>query len=178
MSTKKTRNGYPLDIKYKIVKLVVNKTPFPEILRQFNDNGIEMHNIYAFNKKRTEIIEAFEGSLSSKAKSLRKFDFPELETELLEFVSTSGLVGLPINTDVLKTIEIAEKLKITNFKASNGFIDRFKNRNQVAFKTFQREANGVPDELCDDWVTTKLPELIKDCEPKDVFNGDEFGLFW
>ena len=46
------------------------------------------------------------------------------------------------------------------------------------FKIFHSEADGVPDDLCNDWTTTKLPELVKDYAPEDIYNGDEFGLFW
>jgi hypothetical protein len=27
-------------------------------------------------------------------------------------------------------------------------------------------------------VNNKLPEFVKDYKPEDIFNGDEFGLFW
>jgi hypothetical protein len=36
----------------------------------------------------------------------------------------------------------------------------------------------VSQELCDDWTDTKLPEILKDYEPQNVFNANEFGLFW
>ncbi len=45
------------------------------------------------------------------------------------------------------------------------FIDRFKTRNEVIFQTIYGEANGVPEQLCEDWINVKLPELVKDFEP-------------
>jgi hypothetical protein len=36
----------------------------------------------------------------------------------------------------------------------------------------------MSQELCDDWTDTKLPEILKDYEPQNVFNANEFGLFW
>jgi hypothetical protein len=180
MSPKKTRKRFSLEIKYKIVKLIEEKTPFDQIINQFKEDGIELHNVYKFKSQKTAIIKEFESSTSSHVKSFRKAVYPELEQKLLEFVSTAPSAGLPISTLLLKekALEIAKTLNISNFNASNGFIGRFKKRNEVIFKTFHGEADGVPDELCDDWVNTKLPELVKDYEPKDVFNGDEFGLFW
>ena len=67
---------------------------------------------------------------------------------------------------------------ITGFKASNGWIGRLKTRTNIKFATIHGEASSVPEETCIDWTQIKLPELIKDHEPQDVFNVDEFGLFW
>jgi hypothetical protein len=110
---------------------------------------------------------------------LKKCFYPKLEEALLQFVSTSASNGLAINTVVLKekANELAPSCGYPDFIASNGFIDRFKTRNEVIFQTIHGEANGVPEQLCDDWINVKLPELVKDFEPKDIFNGDEFGLF-
>jgi hypothetical protein len=94
-------------------------------------------------------------------------------------MSTSSSNGLPINTVLLK--EKANELAPScypDFIASNGFIDRFKTINEVIFKTIHGETNGIPEQLCEDWINVKLPELVKDFEPKDIFNWDEFGLFW
>ncbi len=77
-----------------------------------------------------------------------------------------------------KANELALSCGFPDFIASNGFIDRFKTRNEVIFQTIHGEANGVPEQLCEDWINVKLSELVKDFELKDIFNGDELGLFW
>ncbi len=64
-----------------------------------------------------------------------------------------------------------------NFNCSNGFIDRFKTRYAVEFQIIHGVSDGVPKEISNDWINRKLPELIWDYEPKDIFNGDEFGLY-
>ncbi len=60
----------------------------------------------------------------------------------------------------------------------NGFIDRFKKRNAVQFQIIDGVFDEVSQDISDDQINKKLPELIKDCEPNDILNGDEFGLFW
>jgi len=40
MSTKQSRKRFSLDLKYKVIKLIDSKTPFPEIVNQLKDNGI------------------------------------------------------------------------------------------------------------------------------------------
>ena len=39
------------------------------------------------------------------------------------------------------------------------------------------ESNSVDEDIVIDWKA-KLAELVKDYAPKDVFNGDETGLFY
>ena len=102
MSTKKSRKRFSLDLKYEVIKLIDNKTRFPEIIYQLKDNEITIKNIYKFKSQRSEIIKCFENSISSQVKSLRKCFYPKLEEELLQFVSISAANGLPINTVVLK----------------------------------------------------------------------------
>jgi hypothetical protein len=65
-----------------------------------------------------------------------------------------------------------------DFNCSNGLVDRFKKRNAVEFKIIHEVSDGVHDDISNDWINKKLPELIKDYEPNDIFNGDESGLFW
>jgi hypothetical protein len=48
----------------------------------------------------------------------------------------------------------------------------------VLFQKIQGEATSVPESQCNDWKLNKLPLIIKDYEEKDIFNGDEFELFW
>ncbi len=40
------------------------------------------------------------------------------------------------------------------------------------------EANSVPKNIVDDFLHNKLPKLLEEYEPKDIFNADETGLFF
>lgn len=44
------------------------------------------------------------------------------------------------------------------------------------FKKICGESASVSDEICKDWKI-ELQSLLKDYEPKEVFNADETGLF-
>ena len=160
--------------------MIDREVPFETILNQFPTEGLTNKNLYKFKKHRNTIIESFEGNHRPGVKSLKRSQFELIDQKLTEFVVQKAAQGIPIDTNVLK--EEAKRLavvnNIDNFKASEGFITNFKARNNVMKNVINGEAGGVPDSLCENWVNTKLPELIKDYQPKDVFNGDEFGLFW
>ncbi len=111
---------------------------------------------------------------------MKKSQYPDIENGLIELISKSNSCRIPVNTILLKekANQLAIQYKYTDFKASNGFIDRFKSRNAIIFQTIHEEAEGVYHAICNDWANSKLPRLIKGYKPEDVFNGDEFDLFW
>jgi len=67
---------------------------------------------------------------------------------------------------------------IIGFKCSPGYIVKFKTRHSVIFEVSHGDASGVPTEVVNEWIDIKLPKLIDGYKPEDIFNGDEFGLFW
>ena len=60
---------------------------------------------------------------------------------------------------------------------SRGYFQKFCQRNNIELHKIHGEANSVPEEKTDNWFN-ELPNLIKDYEPKNIFNVDELGLFY
>lgn len=69
-------------------------------------------------------------------------------------------------------------LKITEFKASEGWLSNFKGRHGIVFKQPQGEAGDIDLEAVDDWRQTILRNQLVNFSEDDVFNVDETGLFW
>ena len=63
----------------------------------------------------------------------------------------------------------ANSLGHNTFNASNGWLDKFKKRNNIAFRNICGESACVNKDTCDEWKR-KLPTLIKNYEPNNVFN--------
>ncbi|GBM38002.1 Tigger transposable element-derived protein 4 [Araneus ventricosus] len=61
----------------------------------------------------------------------------------------------------------------SEFKASNGCLENFKKRHNIAF----RKLCGESASSCEEWLS-ELPSLLKDYKADDVFNADETGLFF
>ncbi|KRY02929.1 Tigger transposable element-derived protein 4 [Trichinella patagoniensis] len=66
---------------------------------------------------------------------------------------------------------------INDFKASNGYINRFRERHGLVYRSVRGEAAGVNKYTVDTWKD-RLQVLLNDYRPDDVFNADEMGLFY
>jgi hypothetical protein len=67
-------------------------------------------------------------------------------------------------------------LKKDNFKASNGWLHRFKLRHDVGYRVVSGESGSVSQDSVDYWINESLPALLNGYELKDIFNAHETTL--
>ena len=51
-------------------------------------------------------------------------------------------------------------------------------RYDISFKTISGEGKSVTEEITAPWLETTLPTILSRYPLKNIFNGDEFGLFF
>ncbi|GLV37256.1 cag [Carabus blaptoides fortunei] len=87
---------------------------------------------------------------------------------------------MPISSNILKekALEFAKRFGSDNFKASTGWLDKWKQRHGVCRKKVCDENNAVRGEVCNNWTTGVLPHLLEKCNELDIFIADETGLFY
>ena len=75
-------------------------------------------------------------------------------------------------------MEFARSLEVpeVDFKASNGWLSRFKARHNINSAKIPGESASVPHEAVDNW-TKRVPTIIARYDPKDIFNLDESGIY-
>ena len=76
-----------------------------------------------------------------------------------------------------KSLEIAIAKGLPDFKASNGYLRGFYDRYNIQCKSLHGEAGSVDSSTVIEWFT-KVNNIIKVYENKDVYNLDETGLFY
>jgi DDE superfamily endonuclease/Tc5 transposase DNA-binding domain len=107
--------------------------------------------------------------------------FPKIEEGLWLWCLGAMNDGVIITEQILseKASLLARALGIndTDFKQSNGWIAKFKNRHGIRQFKLHGEAESAPLDILPD-ARADLKQLLAQYDPDDVFNADETGLFW
>ncbi|KAJ2941431.1 hypothetical protein O0L34_g3643 [Tuta absoluta] len=90
---------------------------------------------------------------------------------------------MPISGPLVKAKaeNFAEELGITSFKASEGWLGKFKQRHHINFASLCKisgEARSVDTNVTHDWITRVWSKFIEKYAPSDIFNADEAGVFY
>ncbi|GFY02396.1 tigger transposable element-derived protein 4 [Trichonephila clavipes] len=104
----------------------------------------------------------------------------DLEKVLVEWFQQACSNNYPLSGGVImeKAKEIASHLNIADFCGSTGWLDRFRNRHGIVYRQISGEAEAVNEDDISSWKNNVLPSLLQDYAPEDVYNADEFGLFF
>ncbi|XP_023233498.1 uncharacterized protein LOC111633198 isoform X1 [Centruroides sculpturatus] len=133
MESKKKRKILTLTDKLEILAQV-DANLGPKICLA-NRLGLPPSTLNTIIKKRKFIEEnaAKCGPYAKKRKKMKTTPYEELENVLTEWLKEAKEHRLPMNSNLLKekALDIATKLGMYDFKASNGWIDRFKQRNAL-----------------------------------------------
>ncbi|XP_060860796.1 tigger transposable element-derived protein 4-like [Metopolophium dirhodum] len=144
-----------------------------------NELGIPPSTLRTLLKNRHEIEQS---SLlgGSKRQKLKHGKYEELENILLEWFQQARSLNYPINGGIIteKAMEIAARLNLTEFSGSTGWLDRFRSRHSIVYRQISGEAESVNNDDIASWKNNVLPSLLRDYAPDDVYNADEFGLFF
>ena len=62
--------------------------------------------------------------------------------------------------------------------ASDGWLRRWKERNNISSKTVSGESKSVTPEMVNAWSETSLATLFSNYDLKDSYNADEIGRFY
>eukprot|EP00058_Branchiostoma_floridae_P002180 XP_002587668.1 hypothetical protein BRAFLDRAFT_126732 [Branchiostoma floridae] len=144
---------------------------------QYGVGKTQIQNIV--NRKR-EYLDDFENNAPvNKRRKLRHTGNEEINKLCWEFYcdTTSRLVTCSGPMLQEQALKFANDLGVTEFKASNGWLESFKKRHNLGLSTMVGESAGVDNTVVDDWKE-KLPQIIDGYAPQDVYNMDESGLFY
>ena len=88
--------------------------------------------------------------------------------------------NIPVNGIIIKgkALILAKILELTDFEASDGWLDKWKQRHNDNFKAVSIKENAVTPEMAATWSETYLPSILWKYELKDIYNTDQFGLFY
>ena len=133
-------------------------------------------------KKKKQIISAYErGLYKDKTNKLKQSSYPDVKKALSEWFHKVRSINVPVTGTLLteKARCFAEHLDHESFKASNGFLDRFKVRQGITGQTVCDDEKSVdPDTAAVEAWSERLPDICRNYSPRDRFNADEMGFLW
>ena len=118
------------------------------------------------NKDR--VISEFEAGRSAERKRKRKHNFDKVRCARNEKIPVSGEMLL------LKAQQFARACGYNNSEKLNiNWVNRWKTKKEVVCKKFYGEAESVDQDGVDEWQNYRLPTLLKEFQPEQIFNTDE-----
>ncbi|NXS99887.1 TIGD4 protein, partial [Jacana jacana] len=144
--------------------------------------GIKKNSLSSIMKNKEKVLEAFESlRFDPKRKRLRTAFYADLEEALMKWYRMAQCLNVPVNGPMLrlKANDFAQKLGHSDFKCSNGWLDRFKSRYGLVFRAQPAEAAAAPTvDAPTPWFQNGLPYYLNDYQPKHVFFIQESGLLY
>nr|XP_037272721.1 tigger transposable element-derived protein 4-like [Rhipicephalus microplus] len=128
-------------------------------------------------KKDSILLNAAKFGLNKNATKGGKY--AAMEAAFVEWLRQARSSEIALDGAMLKekAETVALRCGIDDFKASNGWLDRFKKRSGVVYSRCCGESSSVSSDTVEKW-TALLPESIRQYKPFNVFNADETGLFY
>ena len=142
--------------------------------------GVPKNTLSTWVKSKEKLFVALEKGNNVKRQKLGTRDHETLDTAVFKWFLSLRSQNVPLSGAIIqeKASQYAKELSVDNVKASDGWLRRWKERNNVTFKTICGESNSVTPEMVNTWPETSLPTRLHDYDLKDIYNTDEFGLFY
>ncbi len=183
---KKKRVSYSLKQKIEIINAVDEamqtnaRNAKTLVARRYN---LTPSTLSTFLKNREKLFKKHESQcFHSERKRMRTTPFPDVEEMLFRWFRQKIGQGLPISGPILQkqadNFARAAGYSEEEFKCSNGWLTRFKERHDIVFRSICGEEQAVQEGDMAPWLEQRLPEVMMDYAPADIYNADETGLFW
>jgi len=146
------RTALTLSDKVKLIELKeTQKLSTKELITRFKCGKTQ---VYDAIKNKEKIMDDWVNSKNSgKSKRVKNPLFEQIDQKLYEWFNSVRSKNLPISGPILQTeaMKLAEKMNVNDFKASNGWLEKFKKRHDIVWKQVSGEANDVNQETVEEW---------------------------
>ena len=178
VATKRKLNTKSIKERYAALKEVEEGSSKSQVAMKY---GIPKNTLSTWIKNKEKIFESMKTQGNkSKRRRLKQGTFANLDDLIFKWLLTVRSRNVVVSASILKTKakELAEKINIKGFQASDGWLDRWKNRYNVSFKTVSGEGNSCTAEMTTPWKETTLHTILSRYNLDEIYNADEFGLFF
>nr|CAD2160329.1 unnamed protein product [Meloidogyne enterolobii] len=139
------RQKISIELKKQIIDyyLANPKTSLKQIAEEFSNFNVllKKSSIHSILKNKQNIIAAIDNGIKIKRSHLTKGRHANFDDALLNWIRQVRAENVVITGTLLKekAMEMANLMGIDNFKASNGWMEKFKERHSIRFRTEKSE---------------------------------------
>ncbi|XP_038616448.1 tigger transposable element-derived protein 7 [Tachyglossus aculeatus] len=172
-----------LEAKMKVLSRIEDGQSVKSVMDEF---GIAKSTFYDIKKNRQSILDFVAKQdrplvVAGQRKRTTGAKFGDVEEAVLAWYRRQRAAGVPVRGVELQAAaeRCARRFGRTDFKASTGWLFRFRNRHAIGGRRAAAEGARVDPEAVERFLK-KLALIIKHEQLllAQVYNGDETGLFW
>ena len=179
-SAKRARNELSLDKKFHIVEEYESTNGslgIRKLAEKYMCGKTQISNII---KNKVSVREQYEKGLPQGKKRNRISQFSDLNDGVWEWYKNKNDQLIPVDGPMIQEFasQVAEKLGYIDFKASSGWLTRFKERHNLSqHKVCGESADVDTVDTVKSWKE-RLGSIISGYEMQDIWNLDETGLIY
>ena len=175
-TSSKNRNCLSLTERMEAIRLLNTGLSARKVAIQL---GVGRTQINDINKKKRKIEDEFEKNANPDSKRTCHRTYEDINNLTWTWFQDVRIRKFQISGPLIqeRALSFAKELGITTFKGSNGWLGSFLKRHNIVFRTMSGERGDVDLTTVTDWKD-RVPTIIDDYSPEDIFNMDETGLFY
>uniref|UniRef100_A0A1I8BI59 HTH CENPB-type domain-containing protein n=1 Tax=Meloidogyne hapla TaxID=6305 RepID=A0A1I8BI59_MELHA len=137
---RRKRTLITLATKKSIIEASIGKTS-SEVGKLFD---LPSSTIRSILQSKNIILGALERGTEERRSCIQPVKNENLDSAIFDWVKTTRERGFPLSGPILKekAIEFAKQFNIENFKASDGWLEKFKHRHSISFSNKEEISNG------------------------------------
>ena len=131
-------------------------------------------------KNKKKLFDALKKGTNVKRQKLKSGNHELVDQAIFNWFLNMQSQNVPLSASMIqeKALIFAKELNTENFQVSDGWLPCWKEKNNMSFKTVSGESRSVTPEMVNVWLETSIPTLLSNNDLKDIYNGDESGLFY
>ena len=174
-SKQKTKQKVEIGTKIEILSFL--EAPGGTIRKAAEKFGVSKGVVQGVKKRKVELLSYRDNNQNLKFTRLGHVS-PVNRLVYRWFAIVRGQ-GFPISGPIVKekAILFAQVVGDHSFKASDGWLESWRKRNSISFRSISGESGNVDFSSAEKWKIN-LSSLCNGYEPKNIFNMDETGYFF